>query len=127
MSSLLLTVKWDEIFGYDSNDTNYLNYMKTKDFVIMKKDNEYCTTKILINNYRDMFQNPDNYFVEDLIPKIIIGKIYFYKERMFCLESKAFLNFVKKVKNYYKKKLLHYRSVKNLEHRRLFGKYPRFL
>ena len=125
MKSLMIIMKWINSCGYDSNEINFLDYMKTKNFVLIKKDDEYCFTEDLISNLKDMKLNPDNYFDEDFQPKIVVGETYFYKERMFCKESKAFLNFIKKVKKYYQKKIKNYKSIRSLEYRRIHGKFPK--
>ena len=120
MKSLMITIKWVNNYGYDESDIKHLSYMKTKDFVLIKKDNEFCSTEDLISNHTDMILNYNGYTEA----KLFIGDSYFYNDRMFCKETISFTNFISKVKNYYKNKLKKYKSIKYLEHRRLFGKYP---
>ena len=79
-----------------------------------------CSTEDLISNHKDMILNYNGYTKA----KLFIGDSYFYNNRMFCKETISFTNFISKVKNYYKNKLKKYKSIKYLEHRRLFGKYP---
>lgn len=116
----MITIKWVNNYGYDESDIKHLSYMKTKDFVLIKKDNEFCSTEDLISNHTDMILNYNGYTEA----KLFIGDSYFYNDRMFCNETISFTNFISKVKNYYKNKLKKYKSIKYLEHRRLFGKYP---
>jgi len=104
MKSLMITIKWKSTYGYDETDIIHINHMKTKDFVLIKKDNEYCSTKDLILNYKDMLSNPEEYFNETFQPKIVVGECYFYQDRMFCRETFVLNKFIKKVKTYYEKK-----------------------
>ena len=110
MKSLVLTIKWKKKHGYDSSELKKLNLMKTKDLVILKKDNSFCYTKDVISTYKDMIRNPDNYYDDDFYPKLMIGDLYFYNQRLFCRRSHAIENFIGKVKRYYSEqiKLQHY-------------------
>ena len=90
MAFLMITIKWNEGYGYDSNDIKFLKYMKSKDFVIIKKDNQFCSTEEVINIYKDMIKNPDNYFDIDFYPKLVVGKTYFFNNRLFYLNDQIF-------------------------------------
>ena len=104
MKSLVLAIKWKKKHGYDSSELRRLNLMKTKDLVILK-DNTFCFTKDVISTYKDMIRNPDNYYDDDFFPKLMIGDLYIYNQRLFCRKSYAIEKFIGKVKRYYSDKI----------------------
>ena len=127
MKSLVITIKWNESFGFDNSDLLYTNYMKTKDFVILEKDNEFCSTQELIEMLKDMQLNPQNYSDVDFQPRIVVNRTYFFKDRMFCTNNKSFEKFISKVKRYYQNKLKFYKNPRMLMNRSLTGKFPNFI
>ena len=46
-----------------------------------------------------------NYYDDDFFPKLMIGELYFYNQRLFCRKSHAIENFIGKVKRYYSDKI----------------------
>lgn len=135
MQGLFITQKWSSIFGFDDDDVRSINYMATKNFILAMKDTkeyyqslgidnyqENCKTEDIIKLYNEMNNNKYQYDI-----KIIVGKYYYYKERIFCRKNNSFENFISKVKKYYANKIKHYKSIKSLSYRRIHGKYPRFI
>ena len=107
MQVLAISEKWSEKHGYDCEDVIFMNYMKTKNYILAmvetkeeKKEfgntNNLCTSKDIIRLYREMNNNNFN---------IMIGKRYFFQERMFCKRNKSFENFIRKTKKYFSNKI----------------------
>lgn len=52
-----------------------------------------------------MVRNPDNYFDYDFCPKLMIGDLYIFNQRLFCRQSHAIEKFIGRVKRYYSDKI----------------------
>ena len=133
MQGFFISQKWSSNFGFDDDEVNSINYMATKNLVLVMKDtrdyyqslggnNDYeenCSTEDVLGCYKEMNS------VNNL--DLFVGKYYYYQERMFCQKNISFENFISKVKKYYANKIKNYKSIKSLNYRRLHGKYPRFI
>lgn len=133
MQGFFISQKWSSNFGFDDDEVNFINYMATKNLVLLMKDTreyylslggnenyeENCSTKEVLQFYKEM--NKRNNL------KLFVGKFYYFQDRMFCQKNISFENFISKVKKHYANKIKHYKSVKSLNYRRLNGKYPRFI
>ena len=53
----------------------------------------------------DYSNDDDNYYDDDFYPKLMIGDLYIYNQRLFCRKSHAIENFIGKVKRYYSDKI----------------------
>ena len=108
MNVLAISEKWSEKYGYDAREAPSIKYMKTKNFIIAMTEteeerkefgytNNHCKLDDIIELYNEM---KDDYNI-----KIMIGKRYFFQDRMFCVINKSFEKFIRKLKKYYYNKL----------------------
>lgn len=114
MQVLAISEKWSEKYGYDNIDIISMKYMKTKNYIIAMTEtkeereefgdtNKFCTSNNIIDLYHEM--EDDNF-------NIMIGKIYFFQERMFCRRNKSFEKFIRKTKKYFSNKIKN-KKIKN--------------
>lgn len=127
---------WSPIsHGYDEGEEDIIQYLKTKSFLL------YDLTEILydesiqefIYNWEFIRQEITNTLqIRDINTfktlKIVIYKnAYIFKERQFVTGINNGLNkFQKLWKKYYKQKMKHYKSIHNISHRSLTGKFKKF-
>ena len=126
MVVLAFITKWDPILhGISSNEVSYIKYMKTKDLIISTiwdkpYDNE--TFEQIISWFYKY--NLDSILSGTNIIKLCIIKSYRYKKRDFAIQHFGINKFQKLWKKYYAKKLIFMKSIRNLKHREIHGKYP---
>ena len=109
-----LVTKWcPHRHGISPEEVSYINYMKTKTFVV------YCT-----------IGEPNTVLLEELddIPSdcsiVLLKKMYYFQDRCFGIQNFGLQTFQKLWREYYKKKKNFMKNIKNLQHRELYGRYP---
>ena len=136
MAKIGIICKWSPIaHGYDNEEENYINYLRTKKFLL------YDLTEILdeedtidfICLFKSlMLQISDSLYIRDLntfrtLDIVIYRGAYIFKERQFVSNINNGLNkFQNLWKKYYKQKMKHYKSIHNIRHRSLTGKFKKF-
>lgn len=136
MTKIGIICKWSPIVhGYDNEEENYINYLKTKSFLI------YDLTEILqeesikefIYNFTLIVQEiAESFHIRDIntfksLNIVIYNNAYIFKEREFVSNINNGLNkFQNLWKKYYKQKMKHYKSIHNIRHRTLTGKFNKF-
>ena len=122
MSILSFIIKWDPtMHGSSSNETSYINFMKTKFIIIStiwqeEYDNE--TFDEVLNWFNIYKAHGD-------IKLCVIKKMYRYRGRDFAIENFGINKIQKLWRNYYTKKIIFMKSIKNLKYREIHGKYPK--
>ncbi len=135
---VIIYQKWNQtlhgVSPQESQNAKLINYMEKKNFVMIAvEENEliYDGIEYYIDWYRrynlDMtLYNMDNSILNPFDSvKISLGYLYTWKDRSFCREFKGIQKFQKMWREFHYKKLPKYKSIKNLNHRRLFGKFKR--
>lgn len=129
--------KWSEIHGYDADESpEIINSMKKKNLLyyddqpIDSDDEEYQddpSTFTAIDNIDYI-----KYLMEGCPYEYEIGIIstsYLYHDRLFGIKHFGIEKFQRKWRDYWKKKqkkIMFMKSIKNLKHREIHGKYPLF-
>jgi hypothetical protein len=123
------------VHGYDNEEENYIDYLKTKKFLL------YDLTEILDQEHTIDFICYFNSLVQEIAESLYIRDIntfksldiviynnaYIFKEREFVSNINNGLNkFQNLWKKYYKQKMKHYKSIHNIRHRTLTGKFNKF-
>jgi hypothetical protein len=115
MQVLAISEKWAEKYGYDNEDIRSIKYLKTKNYIVAMTEteeerkefgdtNKKCNITNIIELYNVM--KKENNF------NIMIGKRYFFNERMFCRRNISFEKFIKKTKKYYSNRIKN-KKIKN--------------
>ncbi len=137
---LAITEKWDPyIHGYTNPpDTPRKNkIMETMNFCILTKTNldedfnwfleckkdydEWCSERCVSDDPERCLQGCCRGQPRK-IKLHIIKYTYMYNRRLFVIINKSFLHFIKKCKNYYKNKIIHYKN--KIFYRSIYGKFP---
>ena len=124
--------KWNEIHGYDTNESpEIINSMKKKNLLYYDDqpidsdddDDQDGLTPIEDIDYI-------KYLVEECPYEYEIGIIstsYLYHDRLFGIKHFGIEKFQRKWRDYWEKKqkkIMFMKSIKNLKHRNIYGKYP---
>ena len=116
--TLIITAKWDaQYFGYEPHEEEYVEYLKTKDFV-------YCTIDLGQDTLEGL-----NQFIEfntdmDQNVKLSLAKnIYTYKNRTFANLNLGIEKLQQKFKKYQKQKMAYCKNTRNLRNREITGKF----
>ena len=127
--------KWTERHGYDTDESQeIINFMKKKNILyydqysenrMMDRDNEPPDELNTIEdiNYLKWLHEACPFQYELGIIKIS----YVFNDRLFGVKHFGIEKFQKKWREYYKKKLMFKKSLKNLRYREIYGKYPSIL
>ena len=128
---------WVPEYGYDDLENNYLNFLKTKLFVICCSagygdtdiNNEYedlWSPKDVMNDYLTYKDKYSESPYDDIVPPIhlelVIGKCYCYNERMFMRKNAPFYHFLAKCKKYYSHKLANYKNPQTIMGKMITGR-----
>ena len=117
--SLIITGKWNpEYLGYQSDEEEYVEYLKTKDFV-------YCTIDL---NAGDTLEDLNEFIefntnMEENVKLSIAKNVYTYKDRTFANLNLGIKNLQRKFKNYQKQKMAYCKNPRNLRNREITGKF----
>lgn len=116
--SLIITAKFsDTYFGYEPHEEEYIDYLKTKDFVYCRIDLGQDTLEEL-NEFIEFNTNMDQNV------KLSIAKnIYTYKDRSFANLNCGIEKLQQKFKNYQKEKMAYCKNPRNLRNREITGKF----
>jgi hypothetical protein len=102
---------WDtHYYDSDSEDVEYDEYDTIEqidhalDFICIRTD---------VESWRNKFP-------------CIIKSTYMYRERNFCVRNYGIELFQKLWRDFHYKKMQHYKAVKNLQYRQMYGRYPKF-
>ena len=121
--------KWSELHGHDTDESlAIINSMKRKNLI-------YYDDQPIDSNDEQEQDELSPIEVIDYIELIIedcpydyeIGIIsvsYLYHDRLFGIKQFGIEKFQRKWRDYWKKKLMFMKSIKNLKHREIYGKYP---
>ncbi len=136
MTKIGIISKWSPtVHGYDNEEENYINYLKTKKFLL------YDLTEILdeehtidfICYFKSLVQEiAESLYIRDIntfksLDIVIYNNVYIFKEREFVSNINNGLNkFQNLWKKYYKQKMKHYKSIHNIRYRTLTGKFKKF-
>lgn len=130
--SLAFIMKWDQsIHGVSHNETNLINYFKTK-FLVMELvwgdgENSFDSNMSLeenINWLHRYHNDPD--IPNEHLKLVPIKKTYRYKDRDFAVINYGLEKFQRRYKKYYDAKMKYFKSMRNIYHRQVHGKYPKF-
>ncbi len=125
---LAITEKWNRVVHGYTNPPDTLrknNIMETMNFCILVNPSNNILQWFLnaVDECNMILHMRQNIPIRNL--KLHIIKFtYTYNGRLFVIINKSFNNFIKKCKNYYKNKIIHYK--KTLFHRSIYGKFPLF-
>ena len=132
MSKLAFIMKWDpSIHGSSDNESHLIDYFKTK-YLVMELvwgdgpdsfDSDMTLEENIdwLHRYHD---DPD--ISNDQLKLVPIKKMYRYKDRDFAVVNYGLEDFQKRFKKYYAAKIKHFKSIRNINHRTIYGKYPKF-
>ena len=136
MTKIGIICKWSPtVHGYDNEEENYIDYLKTKKFLL------YDLTEFLdeeatidfIRLFKSLIQEiSESLYIRDInifrtLNIVIYSDAYIFKERQFVSNINNGLNkFQNLWKKYYKQKMKHYKSIHNIRHRSLTGKFKKF-
>ena len=116
--SLIITAKFsDTYFGYEPHEQEYIDYLRTKDFV-------YCVIDLGQDTLEEL-----NEFIEfntnmnQNIKLSIAKNIYTYKDRTFANLNYGIEKIQKKFKNYQKQKMAYCKNPRNLRNGEITGKF----
>ena len=122
--------------GYDSsNETHLVNYFKTKKLLLEEfTEEDYDSDVIEMVAFLEMIKQTmmDLHCIRDIeafksIKIILYEKSYIYEDREFVSNFNNGINKIQKIwREYHKQKMKHYKSLKNIRHRQLYGKFPKF-
>ena len=117
--SLIITAKWDaEYLGYTSNEEEYVEYFKTKDFVYCIINLNAGDTLEELNEFIDF-----NTSMDQNVKLSIAKNIYTYQNRSFANLNRGIEKLQQKYKNYIKKKMAYWKNPRNLRNREITGKF----
>tara|TARA_B100000902_G_scaffold201967_1_gene192501 strand:- start:105 stop:560 length:456 start_codon:yes stop_codon:yes gene_type:complete len=129
--------KWSEIHGHDSDESpEIINSMKKKNLL-------YYDDQPIDSDDEENQDDPSTFTAIDNIDYIkylmegcpyeyeigIISISYLYHDRLFSIKHFGIEKFQRKWRDYWKKKqkkIMFMKSIKNLKHREIHGKYPLF-
>jgi len=125
--------KWSELHGHDADESpQIINSMKKKNLLYYDEDP--------LDEYDSDQDDPSTFTAIDTIDYIkyltegcpyeyemgIISVSYLYHDRLFGIKHFGIEKLQKKWRDYWKKKIMFMKSIKNLKHRATYGKYPLF-
>ena len=130
--ALAFIMKWDpSIHGASDNETNLIDYFKTK-FLVMELvwgdgENSFDSNMSLEENINWLHRYHNDPDIPDEHLKLVpIKKMYRYKDRDFAVINYGLEKFQLRYKNYYAAKMRHFKSMRNIYHKQIHGKYPKF-
>jgi len=136
MCNIGIISNWSPIsHGYDDEEYDFVDYLKTKSFLIYDLTEYLQEESIMefIYNFRLIIQEVANTIrLTDIntfkTTRIVIYKnAYIFKERQFVTGINNGLNkFQILWKKYYKQKMKHYKSIHNIHERAIRGKFKNF-
>ena len=142
---LAIVQNWNESFGLidieintetnnnEYNINNYINYLKTKNFVVYDWNRDEDGIEQTIMDFINLFDCLNN--VRLRVPvrrslrqynkkyKLRMIKEYKFADRYFCSINNSFEYFIKKCKKYYSQKLAYFNSPKSHLYRQRYGKF----
>ena len=124
MATIGIIVKWKPRFGVSHNEVESIPIMEKLNFILEKDLYEYepdfdleeLPRTLLLAN--DACETDQCYFG-------IIKEEYLFLERSFAVENKGIQLLQQKWRTYYKNKINFFRNVRNLQHRQVYGKFPK--
>lgn len=121
--------KWTERHGYDIDESQeIINFMKRKNIIYYDEDNDTfidSDDETHITTIEDI--NYIKWLHEDCTYQYEIGIIkfsYVFNDRLFGIKQFGIEKIQRKWREYWKKKIIFMKSIKNLKHREIYGKYP---
>ena len=116
--SLIITAKWNELcFGYESSEEEYIEYLKTKNFV-------YCTIDLGNDTLDELNEFIEfNTSIDENVKLKIAKNIYTYKNRSFANLNLGIEKLQQNFKKHQKKKMAYCRNPRNLLNREITGKF----
>ena len=128
MSNLAFLMKWDPfLHGSSSDEEEYINYFKTK-YLVMElvwgEDENSFDANMTLEDNTEWLNKYNDLEGEGLLKLCIIRNMYRYKDRDFGNISYGLEKFQRHWKNYYKRRMAFLKSIKNLNYRQSYGKYP---
>ena len=121
--TLAIYEKWSrQSHGVKSSEEDYINYFNTKNLVILSYTKEEIIYEKLINCLDDMRQLKEE-FEHERIFEINPIIMYRYKDRDFCSKHYGLEKFQKLWRKFHYKIMPRYKSIRNLQHRSLYGKF----
>ena len=116
--SLIITAKWDaEYLGYTFNEEEYVDYLKTKNFVFCKINLGQDTLEEL-NEFIEF-----NTSINQNVKLRIAKNIYTYQNRSFANLNLGIEKLQQKFKKYKKQKMAYCKNPRNLRNREITGKF----
>jgi len=122
--------KWCEIHGYEPDESlEIIDSMKRKNYLYYDEDPNDDNINPEVQEETTGIQDIDyiKWLFEDCPYQYEIGIItfsYVYHNRLFGIKQFGFEKFQRKWREYYKKHINFKKSIKNIRHREIFGKYP---
>lgn len=130
--ALAFIMKWDpSIHGTSDNESYLIDYFKTK-YLVMELvwedgENSFDSDMTLEENIDWLHRYHDDPGIPAEHLKLVpIKKTYRYEERDFAIINYGLEKFQRRYKNYYNAKMNHFKSMRNIYHRQVHGKYPTF-
>ena len=122
--------KWNESHGHDADESpEIINSMKKKNLLFY--DEQPIDSDDEDQDESTPIQDIDyiKYLCAECPYEYEIGIIsvsYLYHDRLFGIKQFGINKIQKMWREYYKQKMKHYKSLKNIRHRQLYGKFPKF-
>ena len=124
VGKLCFVQKWNpSIHGVKDDDENFINYLKTKKFVL-DTNNLLEDCNLYIDEVNALINDSDNdQFTNETCKIMIAKKYYIYRDRIFILENNGITLFQKLWKKYHNEYIIPRKQLKNIFKREIYGKF----